>query len=451
MFLISGTHPCDKSDKKCCSHRWTNKFERNLKAIMKVMRFANRRGKTTFNKRSIIEYSKIEQYYSLKKRENNGKDNFEIDHNSMLHSCKINKGFSGSKFGTKMKTAPPCQLFQSVITDMGMCHSFNPKPILEMLAPSYFTKSLNESFNEDLITSENVTYHSGLGSGSNHALEFIIMNDNYRRKNYDPQKTNNFYMGLTSDAQYFSMSSNGHEMDPGYHYQILVQAMEIQPSNHLQNMAINKRKCRFANEIQDLEFFQVYSQSACKLEFKIKEAESFCRCVPWYYPSNTEERRKSCNKYGHACFKAKVNQIKLPKDKCLPTCHQIRFTSTKMATKIDVENICSIPKQPLLPWSKELLIARDILYENGIQYHKYKAIKNWLELRKEDGGYSSKSNLEKFNFNQEIEKICTSIVTEDIIKVSVMFESEEYLRTKSDIKVTLMDRLSNLGMHSFCG
>ena len=170
-----------------------------------------------------------------------------------------------------------------------MCHSFNPKPILEMLAPSHFTKSLNESFNEDLITSENVT-HSGLGSGTNHALEFIIMNDNYRRRNYDSQKSNNFYLGLTSDVQYFSMSSNGHAMDPGYHYKIFVQAMEIQPSNHLQNIPINKRKCRFANEVQDLEFFQVYSQSACKLESKIKEAESFCRCVPWYYPSKTEER-----------------------------------------------------------------------------------------------------------------------------------------------------------------
>ena len=149
---------------------------------MKVMRFANRRGKTTFNKKSIFDISKIEQYYSLKKRVENEKDNFEIDHNSMLHSCFIKKGFSGSKFGTKVKTAPPCQLFQSVITDMGMCHSFNAKPILEMLAPSHFTKSLNESFKEDLITSENVTY-SGLGSGTNHALEFIIMNDNYRRKN----------------------------------------------------------------------------------------------------------------------------------------------------------------------------------------------------------------------------------------------------------------------------
>ena len=141
-----------------------------------------------------------------------------------------------------------------------------------------------------------------------------------------------------------------------------------------------------------------------------------------------------------------MNQIKIPKDKCLPTCHQIRFTSTRMTTKIDVENICSIPKQPLLPWSKELLIARDILYENGIQYHKYKNIKDWLKLRKDLGG-SSKANLEKFNFNQEIEKICTSIVAEDIIKVSVMFESEEYLRTKSEIKVTLMDRLSNLGRY----
>ena len=55
---------------------------------MKVMRFANRRGKTTFNQKSIIDYSQIEQYYSLKKGEGNDKDNFQIDHNSMYIHAK---------------------------------------------------------------------------------------------------------------------------------------------------------------------------------------------------------------------------------------------------------------------------------------------------------------------------------------------------------------------------
>ena len=45
----------------CCTHRWTDKMGHNLKAIMKVMRFAIRRGKTLFNLRSLISNKTISE------------------------------------------------------------------------------------------------------------------------------------------------------------------------------------------------------------------------------------------------------------------------------------------------------------------------------------------------------------------------------------------------------
>ena len=40
---------------KCPTHEWTDKIGHNLKPIMKIMRFANRRGKTKFNLKSILK------------------------------------------------------------------------------------------------------------------------------------------------------------------------------------------------------------------------------------------------------------------------------------------------------------------------------------------------------------------------------------------------------------
>ena len=103
-----------------------------------------------------------------------------------------------------------------------------------------------------------------------------------------------FILGLTSKDDYFDMDAIGHTIKPGYHVTFKIQAMEISPSPELRNIQFKRRGCRFHDEIDGLEIFQLYSQSACELEHKIKSAENFCQCVPWHFPST--RKNEVCKK-----------------------------------------------------------------------------------------------------------------------------------------------------------
>ena len=135
--INSGLHRNDKTGakkiKERCCNKWTNKLNHNLKSIMKVMRFANHRGKSGL-------FS-----YAVDKQNPN-----QLDFNTMIPWCKFSDSVKQDNDGEK------CQLFQPIVTDLGMCHAFNPTPILDMLKPSYFTESFNEAFNEDLIFNQSL-------------------------------------------------------------------------------------------------------------------------------------------------------------------------------------------------------------------------------------------------------------------------------------------------------
>ena len=87
-----------------------------------------------------------------------------------------------------------CDLFQPVITNNGICHSFNPMPSLEILKPSYFTESFKEAFNDDLISNYILEY--GTGAGKKHSIEFILMGNTYQR--HQDKDFTRFIMGLSS-------------------------------------------------------------------------------------------------------------------------------------------------------------------------------------------------------------------------------------------------------------
>ena len=87
-----------------------------------------------------------------------------------------------------------CDLFQPVITNNGLCHSFNPMPSLEILKPSYFTESFKEAFNDDLISNYILEY--GTGAGKKHSIEFMLMGNTYRRQ--QDNGFTRFILGLSS-------------------------------------------------------------------------------------------------------------------------------------------------------------------------------------------------------------------------------------------------------------
>jgi hypothetical protein len=134
------THPCDGENPNNCCGFWTSKLGNNIKAIMKVMRMASRRGQSGLdiehfmkpfeNKTALLKYN-VNQIgtgaYQTK---------ISRDMTTILPWCK----FADPSYD-EISALPinACQLFQPVVTGSGICHSFNPTPSLAMLKESLFT------------------------------------------------------------------------------------------------------------------------------------------------------------------------------------------------------------------------------------------------------------------------------------------------------------------------
>ena len=222
----------------------------------------------------------------------------------------------------------------------------------------------------------------------------------------------------------------------GYHTTIKVQAMEVVPSEDLHYIPFDKRGsgCRFKDETEGLELFSSYSQSACEFEYKLKMAEELCRCTPWYHPSKMNKLSYNlCDLHGNYCFKAAMNKIEdVPEKICLPTCHQLQFTSTTELIKSNADEICKDDQR-----NKE--IHHIALSQFGNGYSKL-----YYEYRKllENDTYKLDPH---FLTETAIQDICKSLVDQDIARVSVMFESKRYVRTTTNIRVTFLDMVSSFG------
>ena len=67
-------------------------------------------------------------------------------------------------------------------------------------------------------------------------------------------------------------------------------------------------------------------------------------------------------------------------------------------------------------------------------------------------GYLSskeKGELKGFRNGISIKETCKLLIAKDTARVSIMFESEKYMLTKSNVRVTFVDRLSTFGKYSF--
>ena len=274
-----------------CINKWSKKIGHNLKALMKVLRFASHRGNSGFTLESLF-LKEISLVYPLKDEIPSRK----VDIHSMIPWCNLENDNEKLNFFDEES----CRLFQPVITDLGMCHSFNPTPVLDVLKPSYFTESFNAAYEEDLP--QNNTIHMGVNSGK--TLDFYLLGGYHRKNMAIPDYENNmndfgyvsygdhvktiskFLVGVSNSHHYIDMKAIGEKIKAGYHTTWKVQAMEIVPAHDLQDIPIEQRKCRFESEVMGLEVFKSYSQAICEFEFKTKKARDVCKCVPWYVPVN---------------------------------------------------------------------------------------------------------------------------------------------------------------------
>ena len=75
---------------------------------------------------------------------------------------------------------------------------------------------------------------------------------------------------------------------------------------HLKNIKKDTRRCFFPDE-GELQLFDYYTESNCKLECQWKKAEEVCGCKPWYIPA--ENGTTLCFILGNVCFQETMEKI----------------------------------------------------------------------------------------------------------------------------------------------
>lgn len=417
-------------NKECCEVL-PSRIGNNLKAIMKIMRFAIGRGKFDLNstdllKTGILEKSNYTLFHSKDQFDSREK---EKDINSMIPWCQLR---NGDKDKSLLNVEVSCDLFDPVVTDVGICHAFNPSQTLELLESSYFTESFEEAYKTDLPI--NSSTWNGTGAGSDYALNFYLLDAEFRRfQNIEPTI---FKLAISDKEDYFDMKSLSQTIKPGYHTIWKVQAMEIVASNDLHRLDMEKRNCRFGDEIEGLKLFKVYSQTSCEFECRVLKAAEMCRCYPWHVPSLPAKIRHSlCGIYGNFCFDKVMNERELKINcTCLPNCHQIEFTFNEQVNKLDLD-ICN-DKYSIERKLIEIIMEKG---HNSLAY-RYFTIDKLLTSNSNES-----LNLDPWYGDEKRIQFCRTMMLNHFAKVSVMFDRKKYVKTLTNLRVTFADKLSTFG------
>ncbi|KAM8712982.1 hypothetical protein ACLKA7_013324 [Drosophila subpalustris] len=107
-------------------------------------------------------------------------------------------------------------------------------------------------------------------------------------------------------------------------YSIRVKLNTISAEDEVRNVPITFRKCRYTTET-NLQYFNVYYPSLCRLECRINWALHLCKCKPYFYAAGPQT--PICNITGMLCLNRK-NWLEKPCD-CLPLCKENSFIVTE--------------------------------------------------------------------------------------------------------------------------
>ena len=412
----------------CCN--LTSGLTEDLEPVMSTMRFASNRGNSHYSLKSVVKNTENPLNYPLipdsKLPHPENFDNIR-DINSMIPFC-IMKTFEDDldiRFGTE-----GCDLFQPVVTDMGICSSFNPMPTLEMLNPSFFTESFQKAFQEDLKLNMSVKYGEKHGKSLNF---FLVMNskqpvqDHWNAKLASKQPST-FYLDINTQDEYFQPKSSSIPIMSGYKTTISVEPMEIVGSEDLRSVEVEKRKCRFFDELGDMVLFKRYSQSACKFEKNMKMIYTYCKCVPWYIPTTMSKDYTICDVYGMLCVE-KMRK-KLPSnEECLPLCNQVQFTITQVLEKIDVNELC----EKDVPW--KTIPTHIYTYKDLNLLFMMQKIKEW----------NKKNTNDTYDPIKARNEFCKYMIDLNMAEVKVKFGVRKYIKTIMGLRVSFTDKLGVFG------
>ncbi len=178
------------------------------------------------------------------------------------------------------------QLFVRSYTTEGFGYTFNNrlfwnKHQKENEFNQVFYKIMHPFLNED----EPDTHYPET-AGPVHGLNLIVQLNKYDKDVFhDNVKTfPTIRVTLHDPNKPADLRGAGIDIRPGYHSTFLIAPSRVQTSLDIKSIDLDRRTCKFSDEVEGLKIFNEYTQNACMFECLLAQAIDKCICVPWNYP-----------------------------------------------------------------------------------------------------------------------------------------------------------------------
>ncbi|KAF5271322.1 hypothetical protein FQA39_LY08120 [Lamprigera yunnana] len=189
----------------------------------------------------------------------------------------------------------PCEdLFNSALTDDGLCCTFNALPGSFIFKNAREMAGLNLTFppqvddwNPENGYSENSSINAlpWRASGAGTHLGLTIVLDAQLDAYYCSSSVGvGFKMLLHNPLETPKMADFALLLAAGLEARVIVRPKIYDATQSIRSINIQKRICYFTNE-RDLQFYRTYTELNCKLECQANYTLSLCGCVPFYLPS----------------------------------------------------------------------------------------------------------------------------------------------------------------------
>lgn len=269
------------------------------------------------------------------------------------------------KFG--METINCKTIFSSVLTDEGLCCTFNavhPKLLFKNFDQQEHVDEATEGEIEYMtwtpekgyIASEKKVYPlQGKGPGSNMGLTLML---NAEVANYHCSSTSSsgFKVLLHSPIETPKMANFGFFVSTGLETKVVITPKISEASELIRKVPIKQRQCIFADEA-NLSYYNIYSKKNCEMECSSKMTEDTCCCTLYYMPRTFNNGTVICNRKKASCYEKVLYNIAHAEanyscNYCLPACFEINYEREISSSKLGTGGFMTL----------ETIPSRDVTY-----------------------------------------------------------------------------------------
>ena len=158
-----------------------------------------------------------------------------------------------------------------------------------------------------------------------------------------------------------------------------------------------------------------------------------------------------CDKIGNHCFKKKRFEIKISKETCPPSCEQIRFITSEIHKKIDPIKECEKDDGAesiianYLHMNLNSAAGYDRHLPTNVPFNDYISKPLMVQFYEKMQEYQRLKENVSLIKSIHVKETCKALLSQDIARVSIMYESNYYVLTNTNVRVTFFDQISALG------